>query len=98
MDVSESDTWERLRCWLLLARAPGIGPSTVVRLVERHGDVRALLAAPDSLAEFNLNPQTLAFLSRPDWSAVDADLEWLGGQGRRLVVIDGPDYPATPTY
>ncbi len=93
MDVSDSDTRERLRCWLLLARAPGIGPTTAVRLLERLGDVRALLGAPDALVEFNLKPRTLAFLSRPDWPAVDADLEWLSGHGRRLVCIDAPDYP-----
>ena len=34
-----------LEAWLILLRAPGFGPGAIRGLLERHGDVRAALAA-----------------------------------------------------
>ena len=94
MDVSDSNSRQQLRCWLVLIRAPGIGPITLYRLIQTVGDVRRLLEEPDRLREFAFKPQTLTYLSRPDWHAVDADIDWLSRPDRHLISIEDPRYPA----
>lgn len=94
MDVSDSNSRQQLRCWLVLMRTPGIGPITLYRLIQTVSDVGQLLEKPDRLGGFALKPQTLAYLSRPDWRAVDADIEWLSRRDRHLISIEDPRYPA----
>ncbi len=83
-----------LRAWLALLRAPGVGGRTFLKLTERFGSPEAALKASTAALEgLRLRRATLDYLAAPDWTRVDADLEWLAGPGNHLIPITGPDYP-----
>ncbi len=68
----------RLRPWLALNRAPGVGTLTFTRLLARFGEPDAVFAAPrDELAALGLGSETLDYLAAPDEAGVAADLAWL---------------------
>lgn len=67
--------------WLALLHAPDTSPRQVLDALERHGNAERAWRA-------------LLKSSTPDWSAVETDLAWLAGEGRHLLRIDDPAYPA----
>jgi len=85
------------RQWLALVRAPGLGPAAARAALERLGAPDApgalLGAAPRALSAAGLAAETRRWLAAPDWSAVDADLEWLERPGRTLVALPDAAYP-----
>lgn len=93
MNTEPHDAVE-LRAWLVLLRAPGIGAATLRSLVARGGSADTVLADLQRLRrEFALRDETLDWLRAPDAARIDADLEWLGADGHRLLTWTDPDYP-----
>lgn len=84
-----------LKYWLALARAPGVGTVTFLKLLEQFGDPAALFSTPlERFKPLKLAADTLASLAGPDWAAVDQDLEWLSGSPqRRALTLADSDYP-----
>ncbi len=80
--------------WLALAGAPGIGPQTCARLIERFGSPQGVLdAAPEALRELGLKPPAISALGRPDRAWIDAVLRWATRPDAHLLTLDDPRYP-----
>lgn len=85
---------ERLRPWLRLAHAPGIGPRTVARLLEQFGDPAGVVAAGRAeLESAGLKSAQVDSLLDPREAAVDADLAWAEQEGAHILPLDEPSYP-----
>src|SRR5512139_1116054 len=82
---------ERLRYWLALLHAPGVGPVTIRELLDgREPDELFARGGPAGLPE-----PLRQSLKNPDWKAVDADFAWLcGGTGRSIITLRDHAYPA----
>lgn len=81
--------------WLTLLLAPGIGPVAGMRLIERHGDPEAALAAgPSGWRAAGIPEPLFEALREPDAEAMTACRDWLdGAEDRALLTIDDPRYP-----
>ncbi|MCC7256199.1 MAG: DNA-protecting protein DprA [Dokdonella sp.] len=89
------DSHRDLEAWLILLRAPGLGPATLRELLAAHGSAAAALAA----ARRGAHPRTQdadcrAWLAAPERALIDADLTWLDAPAHHLLVCDGADFPA----
>lgn len=85
---------DRLRAWLILAHAPGVGPRSVDRLIERFGDpVRVLAAGRSELEAAGLKPAVADAVLDPREAAVDATMEWAEQEGAHILARDDPRYP-----
>ncbi len=81
--------------WLALLHAPGVGPITCHRLLERFGEPRDILAAERGLLrEAGLKDAAIDALRNPDPRTLEQDLEWLDGAGHHLISTRDPGYPA----
>jgi DNA processing protein len=80
---------ERLRYWLALLRAPGIGSVKFRQLLEYYGEPQRLFHSPNLTDDNSLT----AYLRRPDWAAVENDLAWLEGDGCFLLTLHDATYP-----
>lgn len=80
--------------WLALARTPGVGPMTFLRLLNYFGHPHKVFEA-DSIAwsEAGLKTEAVNYLKNPDWQAVEEDLQWLTHAGNHLLTLEHPDYP-----
>ncbi len=76
---------------LRLARTEGVGPLTYRRLLRRYGTAQAALAALPGLARAGGRTQPPV---PPTRDAAARECEALARMGARLLVLDGPDYPA----
>jgi DNA processing protein len=83
-----------LEAWLILLRAPGLGPAALRGLIARHGDAAAALAAARR-GEFERAPEPACrdWLRAPEGAAIEADLAWLAAPDRALLTCDGADFP-----
>lgn len=80
-----------LREWLLLLRAPGIGPIRFAALLQQAATPAELL----TIARASDLPEAARHaLSRPEWTAVDTDLTWAAQPDNRIVSVAAADYPA----
>lgn len=85
---------DRLRPWLVLAHAPGVGPRSVDRLIERFGDLASVLSAGRSeLQDAGLRPEAANAVLDPREATVDADLKWAEQEGAHILPRDDPRYP-----
>ena len=86
---------DRIRPWLILSLAPGVGPVGVRRLRERFGGPQAVIGADrQALREAGLDDATVDFLRRPEPEPIEAALEWQSRDGNHLLCLDDPAYPA----
>ncbi len=84
-----------LDAWLVMLRAPGLGPATLRAVVARHGGARAALAAlRRGEAGAELRADSRAWLDAPDQAVLDGDRAWLAGNGHHLLGWDDPDFPS----
>lgn len=84
-----------MESWMVLLRTPGLGPSTLRPLFNRHRDVRtALDALRTGKSGVALPAEAQAWLDAPDASLIDSDLEWLAAPGHHLLGWNDVDYPA----
>lgn len=83
-----------LEAWLILLRAPGLGPATLRELLAAHGDAVAALAAArrGGLARAS-DPACRDWLRAPDADVIAADLAWLGAPEHSLLTCDAVDFP-----
>jgi DNA processing protein len=81
-----------LEAWLILLRAPGLGPAALRDLVGRHGDAAAALAAARrGDCTRARDPACRDWLRAPDQALIDSDLAWLAAPDRALLTFDGTD-------
>lgn len=84
-----------LDAWLILLRAPALGPAVLRAAVSRYGSASATLAAlRRGEAPKELSPATRAWLDMPDPSPLDSDREWLAAEKHHLLGWDDEDYPS----
>jgi DNA processing protein len=82
---------EELKYWLALVRMPGLGATGVRRLLENGCPPRRLFEAGRDIPE--LAPAAKAWRQRPDWAAVEADLDWLDAADHHALTLSDPRYP-----
>jgi len=100
-DTKKTNTQsDEINYWLALLRAPGIGCSRFMALLEQFSSPKDVFAAAQShylrtvLANGNLlNEKTLAYLRNPNWSLIDPDLTWLSQENNGVLTIHDPGYP-----
>lgn len=83
-----------LDAWLTLVAAPGIGPRTCARLVDRFGSPLGVLdASPRLLGEMGLKPEAITALQRPDLAWIESVLAWSAAPDALILARDDPRYP-----
>jgi len=92
MDVDADRT--ELEAWLILLRAPGIGPAALRDAFARHGRAQAALAAArrGDLGRAD-NDAARAWLRAPDLEQIRADLAWLALDAHALLFFTDADFP-----
>ena len=92
MDI-DADRAE-LEAWLILLRAPGIGPAALRDVIGRHGRAQAALVAARR-GDFGRadNDDARAWLRAPDLERIQADLAWLARAEHALLTFDDADFP-----
>jgi DNA processing protein len=81
--------------WLILLRAPGLGPAALRELVLRNGDTQgALAAARRGEQERAIDPTCRDWLNAPDRALIDADLAWLSAPAHTLLGFDSAEFPS----
>ncbi len=82
--------------WLRLALAPGVGNTSLIRLLTAFGSPEAVLASGRAaLMQHVSAAQCDALRAPPDAAALDATLAWLDQPGNSLMTLADPDYPHT---
>ncbi|MEF8834398.1 MAG: DNA-processing protein DprA [Halofilum sp. (in: g-proteobacteria)] len=82
--------------WLRLVHAPGVGPALARALLARFGDAaRACSASRGALIDAGLTPEAADSLRQAETPAgVARDREWAATDGRHLLTLEDPRYPA----
>jgi DNA processing protein len=85
---------DKLRSWLALVLAPGLGARRIARLSE-HLDSALSLAEQDdsSLRACGLSPATIQGLRNPDQKRMQQCLDWLDAPNHYLISLDDEFYP-----
>ena len=82
--------------WLHLALAPGVGNTSLIRLLTAFGSPEAVLASGRAALAAHLSrAQCDALLSGPDAAQLEAAHAWLGQPGNSLMTLADEDYPKT---
>lgn len=82
--------------WLRLVHAPGVGPALARTLLARFGDAPGVCSASrGALIDSGLTPEAADQLraAKPP-PGVTRDREWAAADGRHLLPLDDPRYPA----
>jgi DNA processing protein len=80
--------------WLRLALAPGVGNTSLIRLLTAFGSPEAVLASGRSALSAHLSKaQCDALLADPDPAQLEAAHAWLGQPGNSLMTLADEDYP-----
>ncbi len=88
------DSQERLRAWLILLQAPGVGGGALGALIERDIDPATLPGRSLSeLGELGLGDAAARALRRPDEQRLATSLAWLEDPAHHLVTLDDDLYP-----
>ncbi|HFD81453.1 MAG TPA: DNA-protecting protein DprA, partial [Gammaproteobacteria bacterium] len=79
---------DRLRAWLTLLHAPGLGNRRLRQLLQQFGSPQAILAAGDTpLRQAGLAAATIDYLRAPATEDIDRDLEWRSQPGNRILTL-----------
>lgn len=94
MDIDVSHA-ERLRAWLTLLHAPGVGAATFNKLIEHFESPTEVLALDaDSLRGIGLKVATINWLTANDRRGVERDLEWCGSAAdHHILTLADEGYP-----
>ncbi|MGE5318695.1 MAG: DNA-processing protein DprA [Hyphomicrobiaceae bacterium] len=80
--------------WLRLALAPGVGNTSLIRLLTAFGSPEAVLSSGRTALAAHLTPaQCDALLAEPDAAQVDITRAWLAQPGNSLMTLADADYP-----
>jgi DNA processing protein len=83
-----------LESWLRLALAPGVGNTSLIRLLTAFGSPEAVLASGRSALSAHLSTaQCDALLGEPDAALLDTTLAWLAQPDNSLLTLADEDYP-----
>ncbi|WP_310448199.1 DNA-processing protein DprA [Thiobacillus sp.] len=83
-----------LDSWLRLALAPGVGNTSLIRLLTAFGSPEAVLASGRTALSVHLSSaQCDALLGEPDAALMEATLAWLDQPGNSLLTLADADYP-----
>ncbi|WP_425515795.1 DNA-processing protein DprA [Methylogaea oryzae] len=78
-----------------MSRAPGVGSVAFLKLLERLGSPDAAFGQSTAgLRGLGLADAAIAALQQPDWTQVDADLDWLANNDCRVLTLHDDLYPA----
>lgn len=89
--VQEEQT---LSDWLILIRAPRLGGSRLIGLVDQWGSAAAVRTAAARRPErLGLDAETIRALRQPDRERIEEDLAWLAGGPRHVLTWDDERYP-----
>lgn len=81
---------DKLRYWLALMHAPGVG-------AVRYGELLRQVGTPETLFHIpslpNITPELQAYLQNPDWVSVERDLAWLEQENCHVLALDDATYP-----
>jgi DNA processing protein len=81
-----------LEAWLILLRAPGLGPVGLRELVARHGSAHAALTAVRKPGgQQGADAAFTDWLRSPDLGRIEADLRWLAAPDHTLLTFDRAD-------
>lgn len=81
------------RAWLVLAGA-GLKAAELGELLERHDDVRRIVALPGrELARAEIDEERRHAIASPDEAALERALAWLAAPGHHLVHLRSSAYP-----
>jgi DNA processing protein len=84
-----------MEAWLILLRAPGLGPAALRKAVDRYCSAdRALESLRSNRSSPDLGDETRRWLDAPDQQLIDADLAWLDQADHHLLGWAEPDYPS----
>jgi DNA processing protein len=82
--------------WLRLALAPGVGNTSLIRLLTAFGSPEAVLASGRTALSAHLSSaQCDALLAEPDGAQLEAAHAWLSQPGNSLMTLADADYPKT---
>jgi DNA processing protein len=82
------------KSWLIALRAPRLGGSHLINLLEHFGGADALRSASrGQLSKAGLNEDTIQALQRPDDALLAGDIEWLSQDAHHLVTWDDQRFP-----
>jgi DNA processing protein len=95
-DVRVQDDLQRLRAWLLLVRAPGVGPARIRDILTHFPDLQDFLSAGHKAQKASglLKQDALDFLAHSDDAILADDFAWLERADARLFTLADSDYPA----
>ncbi len=82
-----------LEAWLILLRAPGLGPAALRGLIARYGNATTALAAARRDHSRAIDAVLGDWLRAPDAAVLARDLEWLGAPDHALLTFEGADFP-----
>ena len=83
-----------LDSWLRLALAPGVGNTSLIRLLTAFGSPEAVLASGRTALSTHLSrAQCDALLGEPDSALLETTLAWLAQPGNSLMTLADEDYP-----
>jgi len=81
-----------LDAWLRLALLPGVGNTSLIRLLTAFGSPEAVLSSGRGALAAHLTPaQCDTLLAGPDAVALDAALGWLDQPGNSLMTLADAD-------
>jgi DNA processing protein len=88
------DQGSRLRAWLALVQAPGVGPRLIARIQARFDDVEEALGADAAtLRGLGIPQAAIEALRRPNEAGLERLLAWARQDGAAIVTRADPAYP-----
>jgi len=80
--------------WLILARAPGVGPIKFIHFLTHFKTPKAVFEADRSeLEALAIKGNLLNYLEKPDWQLIEKELRWLEKPNNYLLTLADADYP-----
>ncbi len=83
-----------LAYWLALIKAPGVGPVAFHKLTQKVSPREFFESDPTLWQEINFSDKTRNWLTRPDWQAVERDIEWAQQAQCHILTMVDEQYPA----
>ena len=83
-----------LKDWLILLRAPGIGPRGCAELLQHFADPGAVRSASRSaLAALGVGAAALDYFALTQWPDVERDLDWAAQPAHHVITLHDAAYP-----
>ena len=82
-----------IKYWLALARIPGVGSQTLLRLLTHLQPEQIFQASSHQLRDLGLSDKKIEGIQAISWEMVDADLQWLAEAGNHVLTWDDERYP-----